>query len=75
MVSVTFVLHETSSIIHQKKPDPLDFHHIEGYQDTSTWARVKGGVKMLLNFWTPGRRQLNVNSTTLFLLTLSDQGY
>ena len=41
------------SVIHQKKPDPLDFHHVEGYQDPTTWARVKGGVKMLLNCWTP----------------------
>ena len=42
-------------IIHQKKPDPLDFHHVKGYQDPLTWAGVKGGVKMLLNFWTPCR--------------------
>ena len=45
-------VHETSSIIHQKKPKSLDFHHGKGYQDPSTWARVKGDVKMPTNSWT-----------------------
>ena len=34
------------SIIHQKKSETSDFHHIEGYQNPPTWAREKGGVKM-----------------------------
>ena len=46
-------VHEPSSIIHQKKPKTLGYHHVEGYQDRSTWARVKGGVKNHTNFWTP----------------------
>ena len=29
-----------------KKPDSLDFHHIKGYQDPSTWAREKGGEQL-----------------------------
>ena len=44
------------SVIHQKKPKTFYFHHVEGYQDPSTWARVKGGVKKYTNFWTPCRK-------------------
>ena len=46
-------VHEPSSIIRQKKSKTLVYHHVEGYQDRSTWARVKGGVKNHTNFWTP----------------------
>ena len=39
--------------MHQKKPETLGYHHVEGYQDPSTWAKVRGGVKMHTNLWTP----------------------
>ena len=29
-------IHETSSIMHQKKPKTLGYHHVKGYQDPST---------------------------------------
>ena len=31
------------SIIH-KKVDSLDFHHVQGYQNSSPWARFEEGV-------------------------------
>ena len=45
--------HIPRCVIQQKKPETLYFHHVEGYHEPSTWAGVKGCVKMLLNFWTP----------------------
>ena len=37
----------------KKKPETPGYYHVEGYQDQSTWAKVKGGIKMHTNFWTP----------------------
>ena len=50
-----FMKHQvlSSSIIHKKKSETLVYHHVEGYQDRPTWARVNGGVKRHTNFWTP----------------------
>ena len=46
-------VHQTSSTIHQKKPKTLGYQHVKGYQDRSTWAREKGGVKITTNFESP----------------------
>ena len=43
------------SVIPQKKPCSLGYHHVEGFCDLSTRAREKWGVKFATNFWTPCR--------------------
>ena len=48
-----FIKHQVLYI--KKKPETLGYHHVEGYQDRSTWAREKGGVKISTDFESPGR--------------------
>ena len=51
-------VHQTSSIIHQKKPETLGYQQVKVYQDWSTWAREKGGVKITTDFESPCRSQM-----------------
>ena len=53
VTDVTDPLPATHDYYASKKPDSLDFHHVEGYQDPSTWAREKRGVKMFTIYRTP----------------------
>ena len=46
-------VYQTSSIIYQKKPKTLGYQHVKGYQDRSTWAGEKGGVKISTDFESP----------------------
>ena len=50
---VTYPIYQLHMTIMHQKSKTFDFHHIEGYQDPSTWAREKGVSKYTPTFGHP----------------------
>ena len=64
--------HIMMSVIHQTKPVCVGVHHLEGFQDPSTFGRVTRCLKIPTNFGTPCRMQVEQQLLITCLLVHSE---